>query len=98
MSFSTCVCLCVYVCACGGAEVFSHFYLQHRGEGIGVFSHTTDVELSGEDRRVVVLIPHLDKHLGCVGCRVKEEGHSHILDMRHIVLSTFIDVPLQYIL
>lgn len=49
--------------------MFSYHYLEHRAEDLGVLCHTAYVELPGEDWRVVILIMHLNKHLGCVGCK-----------------------------
>ncbi len=47
----------------------SYHYLEHRAEDLGVLRNTTDVEHPGEDRRVVILILHVDEHLSCVGCK-----------------------------
>lgn len=45
---------------------FSHHYLEHRAEDLCVLSHASNVELPGEDGRVVILILHFNEHLGCV--------------------------------
>lgn len=47
----------------------SYHYLQHMAEELGVLCHSANEELPGEDGRVVILILHLDEHLGCVSCK-----------------------------
>lgn len=47
----------------------SYHYLEHRAEDLGVLRHATYVEHPGEDGRVVILILHLNEHLGCVSCK-----------------------------
>lgn len=67
--------------------MFSYHYLEHRAEDLGVLCHTAYVELPGEDGRVVILIVHLNKHLGCVGCkkhkwRVTNSYNKHTLQKK----------------
>lgn len=49
--------------------MLSYHYLEHRAEDLAVLRHATYVELPGEDGRVVILVLHLDEHLGCVSCK-----------------------------
>lgn len=51
--------------------MFSYHYLEHRAEDLAVLRHAAYVQLPGEDGRVVVLILHLNEHLGCVSCKVQ---------------------------
>lgn len=44
----------------------SHLNLQHRREGLGVLCHPANVQLLGENRRVIVLILDFNKHFGRV--------------------------------
>lgn len=43
-----------------------YLYLQHRGEGFGIFSNPSDVKRSGENWWVVILILDVNHHFGCV--------------------------------
>lgn len=52
----------------GLSNIFPHHYLEDGTEDLGVLGHSAYVELPGEDGRVVVLIVHLQEHLGRVGC------------------------------
>lgn len=49
--------------------MLSYHYLEHRAEDLGVLRHATDVELPWEDGRMVILILHVNEHLGCVSCK-----------------------------
>lgn len=57
---------------------FSYHNLEHGAEDLGVLRHAADVERPAEDRGVVVLIPHLDEDLGCVGCEEKSQKIRHV--------------------
>lgn len=51
---------------------FSYHNLEHGAEDLGVLRHAADVEWPAEDWGVVVLIPHFNEDLGCVGCKKKK--------------------------
>lgn len=57
-----CVFVCARVCVCVGP----HLHLQDRRECLCIFCNSSDVERSGENGLVVVLIPDVNYHLGCV--------------------------------
>lgn len=70
-SVSVCLQVCWYAkpTKTKSTDNVSHHYLEHRAEDLGVLRHAAYVELPGEDGRVVILIVHLNKHLGCVSCK-----------------------------
>lgn len=53
---------------------FSYHNLEHGAEDLGVLRHAADVERPAEDWGVVVLIPHFNEDLGCVGCKKKNKN------------------------
>lgn len=56
-----------------GAPAYLYLYFQDGGEGFSVLRDPSDVERSGENRRVVVLIVDVDHHL----CRVGWDTQTH---------------------
>lgn len=46
--------------------MFSYHYLEHRAEDLGILRYPADVDLPAEDGRVVILVLHVDEHLGRV--------------------------------